>query len=353
MKKKILVLFYMFVFCICVFAENLHIFKYNNKYGYINDNRDIVIKPQYDSAEIFYDGYAIVGLINENEKCLYSLINTKNEIVDENFKNTSMFFYYGNGWFYSNFERLLYNVEYKNKADIGYSKVNGISNPTEKYLISLGSKYMCLNGEIIPIKFNNYIKTFPMVNGVAFAVDKDWNQVLIDIEGNVVVKDVFDCASEFSEGLISISTKEDSGYMNSNGDFVIHCSFEPNFHEFWPPGINYPFREGVAVPQVDYKIYKMYDSKGKELMSETNYNYCSYCSNGLILCQKEENGKFGYLNKKGKQEINFIFDSASDFHNGYAQVVYKGKDAIIDKKGKLYYSEDIINGNKKSSLSVK
>ena len=88
-------------------------------------------------------------------------------------------------------------------------------------------------------------------------------------------------------------------------------------------------------------------------MSETKFNYCSYCSDGLILCQKEENGKFGYLNIKGKQEINFIFDSASDFYNGYAQVVYQGKDAVIDKKGNLYYSEDIINSNKKSSLNVK
>lgn len=59
------------------------------------------------------------------------------------------------------------------------------------------------------------------------------------------------------------------------------------------------------------------------------------------------------MNKKGKQEINFIFDSASDFYNGYAQVVYQGKDAVIDKKGNLYYSEDIINSNKKSSLNVK
>lgn len=353
MKKKILVFMCLVLCYISIFAENLHLFKYNNKYGYINDKKDIVIKPQYDSAEVFYDDYAIVGLINENEKCLYSLINKKNEIVDEKLKNTSTFYDLGNGWFYSNFERFLYNVEYKNKADIGNSKVNGINNPTEKYLISLGSKYMCSNGTIIPIKFNNYIKTYPMVNGVAFAVDKDWNQVLIDIEGNVVVKDVFDCASEFSEGLISISTKEDSGYMNNKGDFIIHCSFEPNFHEFWPPGINYPFREGVAVPQVDYKVYKMYDNKGKEIMSETKFNYCSYCSDGLILCQKEENGKFGYLNKKGKQEINFIFDSASDFYNGYAQVVYQGKDAVIDKKGNLYYSEDIINGNKKSSLNVK
>lgn len=39
--------------------------------------------------------------------------------------------------------------------------------------------------------------------------------------------------------------------------------------------------------------------------------------------------------------------------NGYAQVVYQGKDAVIDKRGNLYYSEDIIKGNKKASLNVK
>lgn len=353
MKKKILVFMCLVLCYISIFAENLHLFKYNNKYGYINDKKEVVIKPQYDFAEKFYNDYAIVGCINEKGQHFYSLINKKNENVDSKLNNTSTFYDLGNGWFYSNFDRFLYNVNTKIMADIGFSKVRGIYYPTEDYYISIDNKFMSLNGEMIHLKNDNYIHTYPMVEGLAFAKDNDWNQVLIDIEGNVVVKDVFDCASEFSEGFMSISTKNDSGYINNKGEYIIHCSFEPNFHEFWPPGINYPFKEGVAVPQVDYKVYKMYDNKGKEIMSETKLNYCSYCNDGLILCQKEENGEFGYLNKKGKQEINFIFDSASDFYNGYAQVVYQGKDAVIDKKGNLYYSEDIINGNKKSSLNVK
>ena len=48
-----------------------------------------------------------------------------------------------------------------------------------------------------------------MHNDLAFAKGTDASQVLIDIEGNVVVKDIFDCASEFSEGFMSISTKND------------------------------------------------------------------------------------------------------------------------------------------------
>ena len=73
MKKKILVFMCLVLCYISIFAENLHLFRYNNKYGYINDKKEVVIKPQYDSAEVFYDDYAIVGLINENEKCLYLL----------------------------------------------------------------------------------------------------------------------------------------------------------------------------------------------------------------------------------------------------------------------------------------
>lgn len=355
MKKKILVFTCLVLCYISIFAENLYLFKYNNKYGYINDKKEVVIKPQYDFANDFYSDYAIVGFINEKGKHFYSLINKKNEHIKTDLIKNDRVFLVSDNLFYISSERVLYFADLEKCVKV-YDFESERIYSGKPYNIGVfyekGAGFLSTKNIFYKIKGDwNYI--YPMHNDLAFAKGTDASQVLIDIEGNVVIKDVFDCASEFSEGFMSISTKNDSGYINNKGEYIIHCSFEPNFHEFYPPGINYPFREGIAIPQVNYKIYKMYDNKGKEIMSETRLNYCSYCSNGLILCQKEENGKFGYLNKKGKQEINFIFDSASDFYNGYAQVVYQGKDGVIDKKGNLYFSEDIINRNKKSSLNVK
>jgi hypothetical protein len=41
-------------------AENLLPVQQNEKWGYINRSGEIIIKPQFDSAELFADGLALV-----------------------------------------------------------------------------------------------------------------------------------------------------------------------------------------------------------------------------------------------------------------------------------------------------
>ena len=46
---------------------------------------------------------------------------------------------------------------------------------------------------------------------------------------------------------------------------------------------------------------------------------------------------WGFLNKKGSIEIEPIFDSISDFEDGYAQVVQGSNSNYIDKYGKFIF----------------
>ncbi|MFN0199886.1 MAG: WG repeat-containing protein [Bacteroidia bacterium] len=57
-----------------------------------------------------------------------------------------------------------------------------------------------------------------------------------------------------------------------------------------------------------------------------------------------ENGKYGYLDKKGKWKIEPTFDSADDFQtNGMAKIIKNGKTFFIDTLGNALFSIPIAN----------
>jgi len=45
-------------------------------------------------------------------------------------------------------------------------------------------------------------------------------------------------------------------------------------------------------------------------------------------------GKYGYINSKGKEKISLIYDDAEDFKLGMAKVKLNGKGFIINRQGK-------------------
>jgi len=55
-------------------------------------------------------------------------------------------------------------------------------------------------------------------------------------------------------------------------------------------------------------------------------------SENLLAVQKD--GRWGYINKTGKTEIDFFYDQAGAFYNGIAVVVQNSRYFLIDKEGK-------------------
>ncbi len=140
-----------------------------------------------------------------------------------------------------------------------------------------------------------------------------------------------------------VQTKSRSGYINTKGEFVIDCEFVPFFPEFNPPLLNYPFKEGVAVPQVKRGIYKIIDRNGNEILGETKLISASFCSDGYILARHTPSRKFGYFDKAGKLAVPFVLDEANDFSDGFARAVLNGKDIVIrtiDRK--YFFTKDLI-----------
>ena len=75
MKLKIFVFIYSIV-TLVGYAQNLHPYSKNEKWGYINNEGKIAVPLQYEQAYRFYNGFASVKL---NEK--YGLIDETGKVI--------------------------------------------------------------------------------------------------------------------------------------------------------------------------------------------------------------------------------------------------------------------------------
>ena len=88
----------------------------------------------------------------------------------------------------------------------------------------------------------------------------------------------------------------------------------------------------------------LYSIKENRILLEPLYAYLSSPSENLILYQKVKEGKYGYLDIKGKVVIEEQYDNASSFEDGVAQVTKDGVTSII--KHPLYGTNlDVATGN--------
>jgi hypothetical protein len=91
-----------------------------------------------------------------------------------------------------------------------------------------------------------------------------------------------------------------------------------------------PRKIGLSEGVIEY-----YKSIGKELY--ILYDYVSYFYEGFASVKIVGKG-YNFINTKGEllwKEDNW-FDYAWSFHNGLAEVEYKGNSYILNKKGELY-----------------
>lgn len=70
--------------------------------------------------------------------------------------------------------------------------------------------------------------------------------------------------------------------------------------------------------------------------------YFSLCANAENLKTIEHNGKYGFVNDKGKLVIDTKYDSARDFHEGLAAVLSDDNWEYINKKGKVIIKPNVL-----------
>jgi hypothetical protein len=70
----------------------------------------------------------------------------------------------------------------------------------------------------------------------------------------------------------------------------------------------------------------------KKIKTQYSYDFVGELKEGMAVVRN--NGKYGFVNKTGKEIVPPIYDFASDFKNGKAEVKFKNQLRTIDSEGK-------------------
>ncbi len=137
-------------------AENLHVFKYEEKFGYFNNNLEVEIQPIYSNATDFSDGYAIVQLLVGGNSREYRIINEKKETVVLDYSN---FTYEGEGIFYSNWNNYAISLRTNSKVELHGNVYTSFYTKNWDYLGN-GNFLIDKNGNIILENISMTVRLF-------------------------------------------------------------------------------------------------------------------------------------------------------------------------------------------------
>ena len=281
------------LFLICLFAStNLHALaqrewvlypiEEDGKFGYLDENGRIAIKPQFDDAKLFSEDLARVrvgkkwGFIDRTGKLV---ITPQFELSSsEEANNCSLDFHEGmaavslNGGRKWGYIDLSGRIVVQPKYDYADRFAEGLAHVANTYSEKVGDE------------------TAVYMGGAAKYIDKQGNIISLPVIGDT-----------FSEGLATAGVSQERsprernstdepkiGYIDKKGRFRI----QPRF---WVP---YQFSEGLARVRAG------------------------------------DRDEWGYIDRTGNLVIKMIYDGAGDFHEGLARVQL-GTMGFVNKSGAL------------------
>jgi hypothetical protein len=281
----------------------------DGKCGYIDKTGTIRIQPQFDGADDFSDGLAMVSVVEDGvRKCGY-IDPSGTLVIQPQFADAGPF---SEGM-------AAVGTDFDADACHGYIDKSGAL--------------------VIPIQYEGLASFAPHFSQglCVFTVEGDPRTTVtssagtlhvnyygyMDKTGSAVIEARFDSAWDFAEGLAAVSSGDDSGFIDTSGNWVIKL---PPGLMLWQTSIpgsdprsltsSCSFSEGLAI------VWEMHYADPNKPPSEAN----------------PPARRCGYIDKTGKVMIEPQFDEAALFHEGLAAVSVK-KDEVtewgyIDPNGK-------------------
>jgi hypothetical protein len=289
----------------------------NNKIGYIKYTGEVIAEPKYDFGLYFQDNRAIIQY------------KTKWGIIDN----------FGNEVASPKYDAIFREVELKEEY---------------KKNISSAIKYQY---NLLEISYENFIPFHDGVVVVKFG--NKWG--VVDTNGVVIVKPIFDWVRNFSDGYAIVNYKNKYGCINKKGEIVLPCKYKylTSFYhglslyeenkKFWYINIKgekvlgpYQLAEEFTYPETIVEInnkFGIIDTTGKFLIQPKydkifgiykdyyKYKYYHY----VTLVDK----KMGFVNKNLKTLIEpNKYDLLGDLANGFIEVHLNNKVGLTDSNGK-------------------
>lgn len=374
---------------LCVFTLLLNLmssaqlvpFRVNNNWGYSNTKGDIIIPGNFEFTDFFQDS---IGFVMKDS--MFYAISTKGEILNGPYTH------------YGNFNHGLCPVQEKNghcyyidqtgksSIDMGFTAAENFSEGLA--VVSLNKKLGIINtkgqwirqpdfdtssaffksGFLLAISKGKYFyinrkgQTLNLPDtvlpGGIFSeglapvyVIKPFNSdgqrmptnylEFIDSTGKVVlnhfVNDGFDYSEyirlekEFRDGKAIIKTKNELGwdffFLDKKGRFSpLYSSTRQLGDSLFLGAIGY-YMSDIRIVDSNYYVAGQFQQKPTQV---------GEFGNGLLPYRDKE-GFWGYVNSNCQQKIQAKYSAAFPFKNGFAFVIYYGRQGVIDTTGREYF----------------
>ena len=245
----------------------------NGKFGYINENRDVVIPLIYDDDAWHHD-FDSNGQVVVRKNGLEGVVDSRHNVV----------------------------------IPIQYDWIEDYNEHVDLYkAVKKNGMQGCFDEDgdvVIPFKY-----------------DVVWTE---DLEEDTLIRVAIQAPR------MDVLT---FGFVDKYGDEVVtpYKEFNDGTCQF---GFQHAdsFYEGRARVCYGYGRWGYIDETGDYVIEE-QYQDAGNFSEGLAYAQY--NGYYGYIDKYGNEEIDFEYDDADDFSEGLAAVEMDGKWGYINKRGKV------------------
>ncbi len=337
------------------FSEGLStVEKINDKgyslYGYTDTKGNFKISLQFQEANSFSEGIAAVSLNSYN----YFLIDKEGKQISQEFK-CRWISSFKNGFAkidISNGEESKQGIIDKRGKIILEPKYSRIWDEDgdcfiaeESYKCNLFDKH---GNKLTP---NYYDEIFSFVEGFAVVRKYPFIYGLINKKGEEIVPCIYEDIAEFRDGIAAVKLNGKWGYINKDGlisrieydDICLYNNDDGIFSishynkilellEYFPKNLRF-FEEDIGYVKKDSK-YGIVDLNGIEI-APCIYEFFrpSTKVEGNNLIGFKRNGRYGFLNTRGREICDPIYSNILNFSDGLAACCKDGKWGFINEIG--------------------
>jgi hypothetical protein len=291
------------------FKCGLASFNQAGAWGVVNDNGEIILRPEWDEVKINDRGD---GLIKIEKKDLVGYADLSGRILVD-----------------PEWDSIYPRPTLRDEVEWHYTKpreVEGFAvgrkvNPSKRWGPEKKG-YLDANGNVlVEAKWDDSLRFSEGLSPAQKSEGKKRKYGYVNLKGELTIPIEWDGAWEFKEGLAPVKKGLIWGYLNQSGKLEI----QPKWIQA------YPFSEGLAVVKYANKM-GVIDKKG-ELVADYHWDHIESFSNGMARVTKDK--LYGYIDKTGQLVIPAEWPYAESFQEGKARVSKGGDWKYIDTRGEI------------------
>lgn len=350
--KKFTLLFILFSVNL-VQAQNLVPYTKNKLWGFCDQQKNIVIQPQYKRIDFFRDGLARV-LSADNDR--YGIINEKGEtIVPFEYPSIQTLGIYAKDRIYFQKDKKYGYFNGKGEVvvepqyEFAYSFLRDSPNTPAKK----NGKYGIIdkNGEVV-LPFEHPPMSVPSETGYV-TIYTDKGNGLMDLNGKVIVPAIYrekelhtqvplpQLKQNFAHIHRKDGAKDNAIIFNNGKELLYYTAVQPfdNDHFFHNQYLM------VNIPNLNSLTgakRALVDINGDPILIWDNYPYVGDYNDQAVVVGKKKGSDiiYGLINTKGETILKPKYEKITKFDaQGIARYEYKGESGFINDKGQIVQSE--------------